>query len=103
MNAGEMFYNPCKSILQMVQMPKNVLRMKQEHDTWVTNLHNTHCGCFSLSYICQLLSNQLISFKFVLIVHIRPAFYVNANRKASESLQTSNDHYKCLAKYKNGL
>ena len=38
----------------------NVLRMKREHDAWVTNLHNTHCGCLSLSYICQPLSNQLI-------------------------------------------
>ena len=67
------FYDPCKSVLQMVKMLKNacksvanltsVLRMKRELDTWVTNLHYTHCGCFSLSYICRPLSNQLIFFQ----------------------------------------
>ena len=34
--------------------------MKGECKTGVSTLHNTHCGCFSLSYICQALSNQLI-------------------------------------------
>ena len=85
---------------------KNVLRMKRENDAWVSNLHNTHCGCFSLSYIRQSLSNQLIqlfSFKFVLIVHICPAFNGNVNKNASESLQTSYDHYKCLTYKKNDL
>ena len=38
----------------------NVLRMKQEHGSYVTNLHDTHFGYFSLSYICQPLSNELI-------------------------------------------
>ena len=114
------FYDPCKSVLQMVQMLKNTCeclrmplrilrmwtRMKRENDAWVTNLHNTHCRCFSLSNICQPLSNELnslFSIKFVLIVHIRPAFYGNVNTNASESLQMSYDHYKCLAKNKNGL
>ena len=46
---------------------------------------------------------SLFSFNFVLIVHIRPAFYGNVNKNASESLQTSYDHYKCLANNKNGL
>ena len=64
MNACEMFYGPCKSVLQMVQMLanavanlKNVLRMKREDNAKVINLHNTLCGCFSLPYICQPLSN----------------------------------------------
>ena len=68
MNACEMFYDPCKSVLQMVQMLanavanavanlKNVLRMKREDNAKVINLHNTLCGCFSLHYICQPLSN----------------------------------------------
>ena len=38
---------------------------------------------------------SLFSFKFVLIIHIRPEFYENVNTNASESLQTSYDHYKC--------
>ena len=69
-----------------------------------TNLHNTHCRCFSLSYICQpLLPRSLFSIKCVLIVHIRPAFHGNVNTNASESLQMSYDHYKCLANNNNGL
>ena len=52
---------PSKSVLQMLANAivnlTNVLRMKGEHKTWITILHNTHCGCFSLSYICQALSN----------------------------------------------
>ena len=31
-----------------------------KHDAWVTNLHNSHCGCFPLFYIWQPLSNQLL-------------------------------------------
>ena len=64
MNASKMFYNPSESVLQMLQMLANadvnltnVLRMKPECKTWVSNLHNKHYGCFSLSYICQALSN----------------------------------------------
>ena len=79
----------------------NVLRVKREHGAYVTNLHNTHCGYFSLSYsLCPM---SLFSFKFVLIVHIRPEFYANLNTNASESIQTSYDRYKCLANNKNGL
>ena len=81
----------------------NVLRLKRENEAWVTYVHNTHCRCFSLSYICQPLSNELFSIKFVLIVHIHPAFYGNVNTDASESLQMSYDHYKCLVNDKNGL
>ena len=53
---------------------------------------------------------SIFSFKFRLIVHICPAFCGNVNTNASESLQTScdhlqtsYDHYKCLAINKNGL
>ena len=45
----------------------------------------------------------LFSFKFVLIIHIRPEFYKNVKTIANESLQMSYDHYKCLANNKNGL
>ena len=40
--------------------------MKREHDTWITNLHNTHCGCFSLPYICQPQSNLYLLSTFVM-------------------------------------
>ena len=64
MNACEMFYALSKSILQMLKTLANavanltnVLRMKREHKAWITNLDDTHCGCFSLSNICQALFN----------------------------------------------
>ena len=79
----------------------NVLRMKRENVAWVTDLHNTHCMCFSFSdSLCPM---SLFSIKFVLIVHIRPAFYGNVNTNDSESLQMSYDHYKCLANNKDGF
>ena len=46
---------------------------------------------------------SLFSLKCVLIVHIRFEFYENVNTNASESLQTSYDHYKCLSINKNDL
>ena len=46
---------------------------------------------------------SLFSIEFVHIAHICPAFYGNVNKNASESLQMSYDHYKCLANNKNGL
>ena len=81
----------------------NVLRMKREHCAYAinlhNNLHNTHCGYFSLSYICQLLSNEFIFLQICTYCH----YSSNVNTNASESLQTSYDHYKCLANNKNGL
>ena len=56
--------------------------------------------CLKSTSLCPI---SLFSFKFVLIVHIRPAFYRNVNTNASGSLQTSYDYYKCLANNKNGL
>ena len=115
MNACEMFYDPSKSVLQIIQMLKNACKCRCEtyecvgNETRTQNMgnhsQNTHCGCFSLSYICQALSNfnSLFSNKFKLIVHIRPAFYGNVNMNARESLQMPYDHYKCLAINKNGL
>ena len=44
---------------------------------------------------------SLYSIKFVLFVHICPAVYGNVNANASESLQMSYNHYKCLAYNKN--
>ena len=46
---------------------------------------------------------SLISIKFLLFVHICPAFYGNVITNASESLQMSYNHDKCLAYNKSGL
>ena len=43
--------------------------------------------------------NQLILIQILLNVRIPPLFYTDA----SESLQTSYDHYKCIVINKNGL
>ena len=82
----------------------NVLRMKRENDAWVTNLHNRlHIAGVSFCLIsASLCPMNLFSNKFEPIVHICPAFYGNDNTNASESLQMSYDHYKCLANNKNG-
>ena len=98
MNACEMFYDPSKSALQMLQMLakdvgnlSSVLRMKRECKTWVSNLHN-----YTVTlrvFLVVLYQISLFSFKF----HIRPAFCGNVNTNARESLQTSYDHYKCIA------
>ena len=73
MNACETFYDPSKSVLQMLQMLANavadltnMLRMKLECKIWPSNLHNTYCGCFNLSYICQALSNNFFKSTFAL-------------------------------------
>ena len=54
--------------------------------------------CLISASLCPI---SLFSFKFILIVHIHPEFYENVNTNASESLQTSYDHYKYLANNKN--
>ena len=68
-----MFFDPCKSVLQILQMLANVLRMKRLHNAWVTNLHYTHCT------LRVFLLYLPVSIKFVLIVHIHPAFYGNVH------------------------
>ena len=113
MNTWEMFYDPCKSVLQMVQVLKNanavanltnVMRMKRENDTWVTNLHKFCIACVSLCLIsASLCPMSLFSIKFVHIVNIRPASDGNVNTNPSDSFQMSYDHYKCLANNTNGL
>ena len=76
----------------------------------VSNLHNTHYGCFSLSYICQALSNMLIFLQVWTNCPHSLSFCGNVNTNTGESLQMSYDHlqtsyyhYKCLAINKNGL
>ena len=106
MNACEMFYGPFKSVLQMVQMLRmivnafvnhmNVLRIKQD------TKYTLRVFLFVL-YLPASVQSAYFPFKFVLIVHIHPAFYRNVNMNVSEHLQTCNDNYKCLANNKNGL
>ena len=70
MNTCEIFYEPCKSVLQIVQMLiiirilantvanlTNVLRMKREHDARVTNLDNTHFVLHSTEMPIRMLAN----------------------------------------------
>ena len=59
---------------------------------------HTHCRCFSLPFICNLFPIIML-----LIVRILSLYYENINTNASESLQTSYDHNKCVAIDKNGL
>ena len=62
MNACEMFYDPCKSVLQMLKNAvanlTNVLQMKQEHDAFVINLHNTYIAgvshCLKSTSLCPV-------------------------------------------------
>ena len=105
-NLFNKWYNCLRMLTNLTNAVVNltiVLRMKRENDAWVSNLHNTHC-MFSLCLISvSLCPISLFSIKFVLFVHIRPAFYGNVNTNSSESLQMSYDHCKCLANNKNGL
>ena len=82
MNAYEMFYNPSKSVLQMMQMIANsvanlmnVARMKRGHKTWelICIIHIVGvCHCLISARPCSI---SLLFFKFVLIVIIRRALY----------------------------
>ena len=74
----------------------NVLRMKQENDAWVANLHNihVHCMCFSLS--ASLCPMSLFSIRFVLFIHICPA-------STEMSIQMLVNLYKCLTATTNAL
>ena len=49
--------------------------------------------CFLSAKPCPI---SLFTFKFVLIVHIRPAFYGNVNKNRSESVQMCYDHYNAM-------
>ena len=92
-------------LMNVVANLMNVLRMKQENDAWVANLHNihVHCMCFSLSYICQPLSNEFIFHKICTLCPYLSCILRNVNTNASESLQISYNHYKCIAYNKSGL
>ena len=92
----EKYYkDPCKSVLRLLQMPKNayeslrnavanltnVLRMKQQHDTCVAYLHIHIAG---LSFVCYFLGPiSLFPIILILIVRILSLYYKNINTNAS--------------------
>ena len=79
----------------------NVLRIKQQHDTCVAKWHIHITG---LSFLfATLFPISLFPIILILIVRILSLYYENINTNASESLQTSYDHYKCVAIGQNGL
>ena len=43
-------YKCLRLLANVVANLTNVLGMKRDCKTWVSDLHNTHCGYFSLSY-----------------------------------------------------
>ena len=75
----------------------NVSRMKQEHGANITNLHDTHCGYFSLSYICKHLSSKLI---FLQICTFCPSFILNSTKM---SMRMIANLYKRLMTTTNAL
>ena len=80
----------------------NVLRLKQQHDTCVY-LHIHIVGlsfCFLFARLCPISFFPII---LILIVRILSLYNENINTNASEALQTSYDHYECVAIDQNGL
>ena len=99
----QMLKNACKYLQMLLRILKICCELieKTMHEKLICIIH---IACVSLCLIsASLCPMSLFSIKFVLIVHIRPAFYGNVNTNASESLQMSYDHYKCLPNNKNGL
>ena len=91
MNVGEIFYAPCKSVLQMIQMLKNACEYRCESYECVANETRTRRMGYKFAYYTMrmfffvLYLPASVQFKFVLSVHIYPAFYGNVNMNASES------------------
>ena len=81
----------------------NVLRIKQQHDTCVAYLH-IHIADLSFCFLfARLFPISLFPIILILTVRILSLYYENINTNASESLQTSHVHYKCVAIDQNGL
>ena len=81
----------------------NALRMKLQHDAYIAYLHIPIADVSLMLLFSILCPISLFSVYFLMIVRIRPVFFGNVNTNASESLQTSYDHYKCIAINKNGV
>ena len=95
-------YKCLRMLTNAVANLTNMLRMKQQHDTCVAYLHIHIAGLsfFLLARLCPISSFPII---LILIVRIISLYHENINMNASESLQTSYDHYKCVAIHQNGL
>ena len=71
--------------------------MKQQHDACVAYLH-IHIDGLSFCFLfARLYPISLFPIILILIVRIISLNYENINMNASKSLQTSHDHYKCVA------
>ena len=82
----------------------NVLRIKQQqHDTCLANRHIHIAGLSFCFLFTRLFPISLFPIILILIVHILSLYYENIKTNASESLQSSYDHYKCVAIDQNGL
>ena len=91
--------NPLRILTNAVANLTNVLRIKQQHDTCVAHWH-IHITVFLFA---RLFPISLFPIILILIVRILSLYYENINTNASESLQTSYDHYNCVAIGQNGL
>ena len=94
-------YKCLRMLTNAVANLTNSLRMKKQHDACVAYLH-IHIATVSL---CLLFAKLCPKFSIILllIVRILSLYFKNINTNGSESLQTSCDHYKCVAIDKNGL
>ena len=109
---ANLFYD-CYKCLRMLTNPYECccesydreLRIKQQHDTCVAYLHIHIAGLsfFFFFFFARLFPISLFSIVLILIVRILSLYYENINTNASESLQTSYDHYKCVAIDQNDL
>ena len=73
-NCSRIFANAVANLI-------NVLPLKRECKTWVSNLHNKHFGV----YLWLISTVSFFTCKFRLTVHIRPAFCENVYTNARES------------------
>ena len=67
------------------------------NETTTRHVHSLLPGlyfCFLFARLCQ---SSLFPIILILIVRILSLYYENINTNASESFQTSYDHYKCVA------
>ena len=63
----------------------------------------THCRSIFFFLFARLCPVSLFPITLILIVRILSLYYENINTNASEALQTSYDHYTCVAVDQNGL
>ena len=63
----------------------------------------THCRSIVLFLFAGLCPISLFPIILILTVRILSLYYENINANASEALQTSYDHYKCVAIDQKGL